>query len=292
VGAHVLAAFGKEARGLYRGELGEWTEPNLRRAFASATGVVHSASIVHRPGTSAKVYERFNVDGTRALLDAAVACGVRRVVFLSSIKVYGEAPEGVIDEHTPVRAEAPYAHTKALAEALVLERKTLAPVVLRLCPVYGRGDKGNVRTIIRAIARRRFFVPGDGSTRKSIVHVSRVADVVRASARGEATGTFVVADRHAPSTRELADTIAKLLGRRRPTGLPKRVLRSAAGAIQRLARLAGRETAISAELIDKSVTSSVCDPSAVERAFGVSCSTDLESALADEVAWLRSIGEL
>ncbi len=288
----MLARLGSAARGLHRRDLGDWTEPNLRRALEGAEGVVHSASVVHRPGTPSAEYTRFNVEGTRALLEAARAAGVKRFVFMSSIKVHGEAPLGVIDEHTPVAAEADYARTKAEAERIVLTASDLRPVVLRLCPVYGRGDKGNVRTVIRAIARRRFFVPGDGSTRKSIVHVSTVADVVRAATEKDATGVFVVADRHAPSMRELADTIAKLLGRGRPLSIPRPILRGTAELVGRAARAARIKTPVSGELIDKAMTSSVCDPSRVERELGVTCSVELEETLAEEIHWLRSVRAL
>ncbi len=286
VGGHLLEQL-EGGRALRRAD---WSD--LGRALEGATAVVHAASVVHKPTTPREEYERFNIEATRALLQASRAAGVRRFVFVSSIKVYGETPAGVIDERTPVRPDAHYAETKAAAERLVLEATDLRPVILRLCPVYGRGDKGNVRTMIRSIHRRRFLVPGDGSTRKSIVHVSTVVDVVRAVLARDAEGVFVVADRETPSIRELADTIARLLGRRRPFGAPAPLLRGIASVVGRAARLAGRTTPISGSLIYKAMTSSVCDPSRAERELGVSSHVDLEAALADEIAWLRGAGSL
>jgi UDP-glucose 4-epimerase len=291
VGGHVLEAMGDKALGLTRQSAPRWDLPTLREALRGAVGVIHAASVVHRPQTPPEEYTRFNVGGTRALIEAARATGVRRLIFLSSIKVHGEAPPGIIDETTPLDAQAHYAGTKAEAETLVREAKDLAPIILRLCPVYGRGDKGNIRTMFRAIGRRRFFVPGDGSTRKSIVHVSTVVEIVKAAARQEeVTGTYVVADRHAPSIRELADCMARLLGRRRPQSIPRPVLRALAGFVERATRAAGIRTSISRELIDKATTASICDPSRVERALGVDCHVDLEASLADELSWLRQIG--
>lgn len=294
VGGHVLTALGRtlEAKGLHRKDLRAWDRECLRGALVGATGVVHAASVVHKPSTPEAEYTRFNVEGTRALLEAARDVGVKRFVFISSIKVYGEDPGAIIDERTPIAAEAHYARTKAEAERLVLAATDMKPIVLRLCPVYGRGDKGNIRTVIRAISRRRFLLPGDGSTRKSIVHVSTVADVVCAAAKSDVTGAFVVADRRAPSMRELADAIAQILGRRRPRSIPRPLLRAAASAVGKAARLARITTPISGALIDKAMTSSVCDPSLVERELGVTCSVELDRALADEVAWLREARSL
>lgn len=292
VGGHLVESLGAEARGMVRRDVPDWSVDQLRSAMRGAHGVIHAASVVHKPTTPAEEYTRFNVDGTRAIVDAARAEGVRKLIFVSSIKVYGETPPSPIDERTPLAAEAHYARTKAEAEHIVLEARDLSPVVLRLCPVYGRGDKGNVRTMIRAIQRRRFFLPGDGSTRKSIVHVSTVARVVKAATTSDATGVFVVADHPTPSLRELAETIADALGRRRPFGVPKPLLRGVAELAGRAAKLARLKTPVSGELIDKATTDSLCDPSFAERTFGVACASDLRATIADEIAWLRATRQL
>jgi nucleoside-diphosphate-sugar epimerase len=300
VGSHVLgelARTGTDAIGLYRNGgsradprariVTRWDGPGLREAFAGIAGIIHSASVVHRPGAPADEYVRFNVEGTRALIEAARVSGVDRLVFVSSIKVHGDAPLGVIDETTPVAPDQPYSRTKAQAEQLVLEASDLRPAILRLCPVYGRGDKGNVRTIIRAVRRRRFFIPGDGNTRKSIVHVSSVAKAICAATAKDAQGVFVVADTHAPTVRELGNAVARILRRQRPIAIPTPLLRAAAAVAGGLAKAVGISTAVSAGLIDKAVTSTVCDPSRVERELGVTCHVDLEWALRDEIEWLR-----
>ena len=301
VGRHALrelAESGLAAEGIYRSTpkgsaaaharvVSTWERGALREAFRGASGIVHAASIVHSPKTPEAEYERFNVEGTRALVEAAREAGVRRLVFVSSIKVYGEDTRGTIDEHTLVAPEGGYARTKAEGEEIVLAATDLRPIVLRLCPVYGRGDKGNVRTVARAIAHRRFMIPGDGSARKSIVHVSTVAKVVKAAALGRATGAFVVADRYAPSMRELASTIAEALGRGRPRSLPAPLLRAVAGVVESVAKRAHVSTPISRALIAKSMTSSVCDPTRVERELGTECHVDLDWAIRDEIAWLR-----
>lgn len=303
IGSNILRSFaesGVDVVGLSRrGPLcdgrrvvSSWDVGNLSRALEGASGIVHAAAVVHRPSTRASEYDQFNVDGTRVLLDASRAVGVGRFVFISSIKVNGEAPTGVINETTPIAADLDYARTKADAEKVVLGASDLNPVVLRLCPVYGVGDKGNVRTMIRAIWHRRFFIPGSGDVRKSIVHVSSVADVVRAATTARATGVFVVADAHTPSIRELADTIASLLGRRRPISVPAPWLAGVAKIVGDVARRARIRTAISPDIVRKAQTNSVCDPSRAVRELGVSCHVDLRETLREEIDWLRRDGLL
>ena len=193
-----------------RRELADWSEAELRDGVDGVSAIVHAASVVHRSGATAAEHRAFNVDGTRALVAAARSRGVRRIVFLSTIKVYGEEPTGVIDEDTEVDSSSPYSATKIDAERILLEAGEHggpSVVVLRLCPVYGAGDKGNIRRVTTAIARRRFVVPGDGSTRKSVVHASTVAEAVCRALESDARGVFVLSDRVAPSSRSLVTPI-------------------------------------------------------------------------------------
>lgn len=275
-------------------EIAAWSREELSDAVRDASCVVHAASVVHRPGARQEEYDRFNIDGTRALVEACRARGVSRLVFLSTIKVYGETPPSAINESTPAHPEGGYASSKLAAERIVLEasERGLSAIVLRLCPVFGPGDKGNVRTMIRALWRRRLVIPGDGSTRKSLVHISTVTDVVRAATASEAGGVFVVADRVAPSIREIADTIADALKRRRPRAMPVPLLMAGAAGIEAASRLLGRDPPIDRHLIRKSLTPTICSPERAERELGVVCHVNLPSAIQDEVSWLRSAGLL
>jgi nucleoside-diphosphate-sugar epimerase len=142
--------------------------------------------------------------------------------------------------------------------------------------------------MIRAIARRRFLLPGDGSTRKSLVHVSTVSDVVASAVASDVSGTFILADRHAPTMRELADTIAREVGRRRPLSVPASLVRAAARSVEHASLLLGKTPKITEDLVRKSMLTSVFSPSRTEANFKVECHVDLGQAIKDEVAWLRA----
>jgi UDP-glucose 4-epimerase len=305
VGSSLLRAFlheGREAVGLVRADraglaegprrraIEAWDESSLRRVVAGSEAVVHAASVVHRPDAPEAEYVRFNVDGTRALVDACLAEGVTRFVFFSTIKVYGEDTRGILDEETAPAPVGGYAKTKLEAEQLVLaagRSETMRPIVLRLAPVFGPGDKGNVRTLIRAISRGRFVMPGDGNTRKSLVHISTVSRVASAALDSDTTGTFVLADRVVPSVMELVTEIARATNSRRPLRVPAPVVRAVAAGVGAGLRALGRSTSISGELVDKSLTPSVCCPAKIERELGVPCHADLTEAIREEVDWLR-----
>lgn len=308
VGSSVLASLldnGRDAVGLVRSgrravdadgrplptrPLDEWDPSALSRALEGIDAVVHSASVVHQPDAPLQAYERFNVTGTEALASACHAAGCRQLVFLSSVKVYGETPPPLVTEDTPVAAEAGYASSKLTAERIVLKARGLSGLVLRLAPVYGKGDKGNVRTMATAIARRRFVLPGGGHNRKSIVHVSTVADSVNAGIDAHLTGTFILADAVAPTMRELADAIARALGRGRPLAVPAPLVEAAADVVGRVAKLVGRPGRINRALIQKSLAPTVFSSAALQKVLGLSCHVDLDAALSEEVDWLRRIG--
>ena len=287
---------GLASQGLSFRTIEAWTEEALARAFTGVDAVVHAASVVHHPGATEAEYARFNVEGTRALIQACTRAGVKRLVFISTIKVYGEEPRAaVIDETTPVVGDSPYGRTKIEAERLVLEAATtgtLSTAVLRLCPVFGRGDKSNVQTMIRAIARRRFVLPGGGHNRKSIVHISTVTEIARAAVDSDVGGVFLAADAEAPTMRGLADTISRVLRAPRAPSVPEPLVRGALTALEAAFSVAGKAPPFTREQLRKLLEPTVCSPLRAQQDLGAKCHVDLEQAIADEARWLRESGAL
>lgn len=111
----------------------------LRMALAGVDAVVHAAAL-HAPHVGVlpdAEFRRINVDGTRAVLDAATAAGVRRIVLTSTTALYGAAAEGVdaaawIDEDTVPEPQTIYHHTKLEAEALLREAARQGGPTLRI----------------------------------------------------------------------------------------------------------------------------------------------------------------
>jgi nucleoside-diphosphate-sugar epimerase len=116
---------------------------------------------------------------------------------------------------------------------------------------------------------------------------------VQAACAQRAQGVFVVADRHAPSIRELAETIAACLGRRHaPPRVPFSALVAGAALLERIHRTLGREPGVTGELVRKTAIPTVCSPALVERSLGVSCHADLRETIEDEIRWMRGEGML
>lgn len=205
---------------------GDITDPlAVRQAVRGCDVIFHLAAKLHINNPSPSLrdeYEAVNVLGTRHIVDAAVENDASRVVFFSTISVYGPTDgSAVYDEQTPPAPRTLYAHTKVAAEeiALAARRPNGEPlaVVLRLAAVYGPEMKGNYRQLVEAL-RRGLFVPiGNGRNRRTIIHVEDVARAaVLAAQTGSAGKIFNVTDGQIHTFDEIVAALCNALERRPP----------------------------------------------------------------------------
>lgn len=167
--------------------------------------VIHLAARTHVMAETAAdpdaEYRRTNVAGTSALIDAAMASGVKRFVFISSIKAVAERslPGSPIGPDTPPRPEDAYGRTKLEAERIVQQRCTEAGMewsILRPPLVYGPGVKANLERLVRLVSRGLPLPLGSIDNRRSMVEVRNLADAVILAARnpGVSGQAFMVSD--------------------------------------------------------------------------------------------------
>ena len=182
--------------------------------------VFHLAGKVHSvPGTKAEEEDffRVNVAGTRNLLEAAKKNGVKRVVFFSSVGVYGKDADFHGDELSPCQPGSVYAESKYQAEQLVLNSSNDGGpegVVLRFPVVYGPLDRGNVAKLTKAIHSRLFFYFGDGNCLRSMISSKNVAEAaIKAAFEPKAVNQlFCVTDGRDYTMNEFVDSICHALG--------------------------------------------------------------------------------
>lgn len=199
---------------------GSITDPELcRRAVRGATHVFHLAVAMREGGKQDEFFERVNLDGTRHLLDAARAAGVRRFVYCSTIGIFGHRAPGVTREDSPLRPGNVYERTKVAAERLVREvsaRSGLPFVVLRPADVYGPRDQRLLK-LFRGVSRGRFPLFGKGAGRRHMVYVDDVVSAFfQACERDEALGQAPIVAGPRPCTlRELIAEVQAATGSRR-----------------------------------------------------------------------------
>ncbi|BBK33341.1 nucleoside-diphosphate-sugar epimerase [Stella humosa] len=218
-----------------------------RPALAGVDAVAHLAARVHvmREGAADPdaAFAAVNVAATRGLAEAAVAAGVRRFVFLSSVKVMGERTtvgRPFRDDDRPAPEDA-YGRSKLAAEDLLLAMPGLEPLILRPPLVYGPGVRANLRALAR-LARSGLPLPfGRLANRRSLVGVSNLAQAIELGLThpGAVGRRLLVADWH-PTTAELAAALARAAHRpMRLLPVPVSLLRGAGlllgrGAVARL----------------------------------------------------------
>lgn len=212
-----------------------------KEALRGVDTVVHLAARTHVLNDNAsdplREYRRINTEGTARLSTAAAHAGVRRFVFLSSIKVNGERttvqPYSADDVPHP---EDAYGLTKWEAERALraVEQHTrMEAVILRPPLVYGPGVKANFRRLMQLVARGVPLPLAAVRNRRSMVYVENLADAICAciAARQAAGKTYLVSDDADLSTPDLICALARALHvRPRLFSVPPRLL-TAAGAL-------------------------------------------------------------
>lgn len=205
------------------GDIGPATD--WSRALQDAECVVHCAARVHlmndRAADPLEAYFAVNVQGTLNLARQAAAAGVRRFVFLSSIKVNGEATEpgfpfAADDAPNP---HGPYAVSKAAAEdgLRALAAKTgVECVIVRPPLVYGPGVRANFAAIVRAVSRGLPLPFGsiDGN-RRSLVGLDNLVDllVTCIDHPSAANQIFLASDGEDLSTTSLLHRLGEAIGK-------------------------------------------------------------------------------
>ena len=220
---HDVTVLQRRPSGLHvREVLGDVADPDVvRRATSGQEAVVHLAAKVDVVGHRAE-YERVNVEGTRAVVDACRSAGTGRLVHVSSPSVaHAGAPlvgagAGPAD---PAHARGEYARSKAIAEQLALgaDGPGLAVLAVRPHLVWGPGDTQLVARLVSRAAAGRLPVLGSGGALIDTTFVDNaVAALVAAvDACGHAHGEALVVSNGEP--RPVAEILARVC---RAAGVP------------------------------------------------------------------------
>lgn len=270
--------------------------------YSAVTGsdvVFHLAAKLHvnQPGEAlAGEYRRVNTDGTRIVAEAAGRSGVRRLVFFSTIAVYGPGRLGTVyDESSPAVANTLYGASKREAEEIVLGLRDAADqplcVVLRIAGVYGPRLKGNYERLIRSI-RRGWFIPvGRGMNRRTLIYDRDVAAAALLAAEHPAAAgmIFNVTDGAVHPFRDIVAVISELLGRRPPRlYLPVRWAQTATTLIDAVLAAAGR-SALATPLLEKLTEDMAVSGARIQEVLGFRPEFDLRSGWRDTITQMTAM---
>jgi len=237
--------------------VGDLARPqNMAAALADADAVIHSAGVAHAmSGLPEDDYRVLNTEATIALARAAQRAGVKRFIFLSSIRAQsGPTAEHVLTEDLAPQPTEAYGRSKLAAEQGLTELD-LDWVALRLVLVYGAGVKGNMAELVR-FARAPYPLPlGALRGRRSLLALDNLVAAIDTvlAAPGRLRRPFLVADPAALTIPEMIAALRRGLNRSPglipvPPSLLEMALR-AAGRTEIYQRLAGSLVADPAALL-------------------------------------------
>ena len=255
-------------------------------ALSGVDLVVHLAARVHVMRETASdplaTFRRVNVEGTRRLAVAAAAAGIRRFLFMSSIKALAdEAADQIITDASPPQPSSPYGVSKLEAErALADIAGGMEWTVLRPPLVYGPGVGGNFRRLLALVDSGVPLPLGRLQNRRSMVAVGNLVSAVELCLRhpGAARRSFLIQDGPPLTTPDLVRKLAHALD------VPCRLLPVPPGLLASAAAIVRQRP-----LFDRLAGSLVLDDSDLRTRLGWQPPYDIQESLNKAAAWFCSV---
>lgn len=258
-----------------------WTEP-----LTHCDAVLHLAARVHvlseLENSDLDAYRRTNVAATACLASAAAATGVRRFLFLSSLKVNGEERSRPYDESDTPAPSDPYAISKWDAEESLRRIATatgMEVVVLRPPLVYGPNVKANFLNLLKKVDAGVPLPFASISNRRSLIYVGNLVDAIALCLTAPAASgkIYLVRDGQDVSTPELVCAMANALQR------PARLLPCPLSLLHLAGRVLGRGAAIS-----RLLGSLLVDDQCIRRELHWAPPYTLDQGMRETANWFRN----
>ena len=243
-------------------------------------------------------FHHVNVDGTQDWLDWASRHGVRRFVFLSSIKAVppGDETERVANETglsggRPAEPDTPYGRAKSAAEAAVRDWACAdsgrIAVILRPAPVYGPGNEANLAAFVQQVVAGKPCLIGLCDAQKSVVSRRNLAAAIEFALRVPNAGceVFNVSDRETYSLGQLADMISALAGAPPPRRIPRALAGCVAFVGDAISAVTGKDFPLTTTRMKQMLATSVFPCSKLVTAGFVHPQTT-QQGLAEMLEWM------
>lgn len=248
--------------------------------------VIHLAARVHVMRDAAadplQEFRRVNLHGSERLARQAARAGVKRFVFVSTVKVHGEESSIPYQEDFPMAPADPYGASKAEAEAALRKvalETGLEVVIIRPPLVYGPGVKANFLQLMK-LANLGLPLPfASIRNLRSFVYVENLADALACvSVSPNAAGqTYLVSDNEDVSTPELVKRMAETMGR------PALLVPFPPGILRGLGMISGNHSAI-----ERLVGSLQVNSEKIRRELGWAPPFTMEQGMIKTAEWFRS----
>ena len=275
-------------------------EASLAEATKGMDAVVHLAAYYTLFGKK-ELYERVTVNGTRSLIKACLANGVRRFIYCSSTEAIGPVESPPADETTPLKPSNEYGRSKVDAERVVRESSAqgIEWTIIRPSGIYGPGNVDDVAFwFIVSFAKNSLatrFLVGGGRNLVQFVYArdaARVFVLALDNPKASVGQTYLVSDDRAVSYTELYSMMAELCGRRPPgVSIPKALAKAMIAPVEAFDAITGRSafmwhlSTVDAVTSDRSFSSAKA-----ARELGYEPTLGLKEGLKMTLEWYRAKG--
>ena len=277
---------------------GDLRDPtSLGEAARGADVVYNIAALYRQAGLPDQVYHAVNAGGVGALIDAAAAAGVRRVVHCSTVGVHGDVQHPPADEEAPLRPGDIYQVAKVEGERIAREasaRTGVEVVIARPTGIYGPGDRRLLK-LFRGVARRRFVILGNGRIFYHLTYIDDLVEGLRLCGETSAAAgrTYILAGGEVTTLNELAALIAEEAHVPPPRlHLPVWPFWLAGAACEALCAPLGIEPPLYRRRVDFFTKSRAFDITRARRELGYDPQVGLREGIRRTLEWYRSAGWL
>ncbi|WP_339813355.1 NAD-dependent epimerase/dehydratase family protein [uncultured Imperialibacter sp.] len=208
----------------------KWCDVRDNRSLLSGLDGCHTIinlAAEHKDNvTPLSLYDEVNVDGARNVALVADELGIKKIIFTSSVAVYG-LPKNETDETGEFNHFNDYGRTKLLAEKEYekwfesSEGKSL--LVIRPTVVFGEGNRGNVYNLLAQIVSGRFLMIGNGNNRKSMIYIENVVALLVALIDQKGYMVMNAVDKPDYTMNELVREVNITIGRSEDAGRKVRI---------------------------------------------------------------------
>jgi len=221
--------------------------------------IIHLAAAHHDFGIAKEEYFKVNEIGTENICKVAEENNIKKIVFYSSVAVYGDNKEPSTEEMTPQPSNH-YGASKLAGEGKLRswsEKDGNQAIVVRPCLVYGPRNTANMYNLIKQIDSGKFFNVGKGNNVKSISFVENIVEAtIHLLKTMNKTGYdfYNYADSPQLTSKETANYISECLGKKKPISVPKILLQIGAIPFDILIKVTGKNLPVSSARVNKFAT--------------------------------------
>jgi nucleoside-diphosphate-sugar epimerase len=265
---------------------------SLRRAAEGVDVIYNIAALYRTAGLPAATYRAVNAEGVGAVIEAAAAAGVRRVVHCSTVGVHGHIVGPPANEDAPLKPGDVYQETKLEGERIGREaaaRTGVELVITRPSGIYGPGDR-RLFKLFGKIAQRRFVLLGNGEI---FYHLTFVEDLCAgfrlcATVPSAAGRTFILAGTEIPTLRQVMDLTAEVAHVPRPSlRFPVWPVWLAGAACEAVFTPFGLSPPLYRRRVDFFTKSRAFDTSRARSELGFNPTIDLREGIGRTLGWYR-----